>query len=287
MTGDGAAAARADAQARTAEGWRRLTAFFREGGRHLPEAIAAFEAAERMQRRAGVGDDLEATLLGLSLALRLRRTADDGRRAVVLAQELVNIGRRRHEEGAALAYRSSLEAAYRDLAGVETGDAALRAADQGIEACDRTLRLARTLRVPRVVPASQATKAALLLRRASLRPPGEEGRARRDAERLYEAALAAWPAEDLEGWAVVRLEMAEMWAASPSARGRAERLLEEAARALGRTENRYLQARAAAVRARLALAADRADALEAVEAAAAAYRALGLEREAREVEALV
>lgn len=287
MTDDGAAAARADAQARTAEGWRRLAAFFREGARHLPEAIAAFEAAERIQRRAGAADDLEATLLGLSLALRLRRTSDDGRRAVVLAQELVNLGRRRHGDAAALASRSSLEAAYRDLADVETGEAALHAADHGIEACDRTLRLARTLRVPRVIPASQATKAALLLRRASLRPAAEHGRARRDAERLYEAALAAWPAEDLEGWAVVRLEMAELWAASRSTRGRAERLLDEAARALGRTENRFLQARADAVRARLALAADQAGALDAVEAAAAAYRALGLEREAREVEALV
>lgn len=287
MTNDGAAAAQADARARTAEGWRHLTAFFREGGRHLPEAMAAFGAAEQIQRRAGAAEDLEATLLGLSLALRLRRTPEDGRRAVVLAQELVNLGRRRHGEAAALASRSSLEAAYRDLAGVETGDAALRAAHQGIEACDRTLRLARTLRVPRVIPAAQATKAALLLRRAALQPPGEGGRARRDAERLYEAALAAWPAEDLEGWAVVRLEIAEMWAASPSTRARAERLLEEAARGLGRTENRYLQARAAVVRARLALAADQADALDRVVAAAAAYRALGLEREAREVEALV
>jgi hypothetical protein len=279
--------ARAAAQARVAEGWRHLTAFFREGARHLPDAVAALEGAEQIQRRAGSADDLEATLIGLSLALRLRRTPEDGRRAVVLAQELVNLARRRHGEAGALAYRAFLEAAYRDLAAVETGEAAVRAVDQGIEACDRTLRLARTLRVPRVIPASRATKAALLLRRASVGPRDEGARARREAERLYKAALDAWPAEDLEGGAVVRLEVAEMWAASPSSLARAERLLAEAADVLGRTENRYLQARAAGVRARLSLAAGRADALDLVEGAAAAFRALGLEREAREVEGLV
>ncbi len=279
--------ARAAARERAAEGWRHLTAFFREGARRLPDALAALEDAERIQRRAGAADDLEATLAGLSLALRLRRTPEDARRAVVLAQELVNLARRRHGEASALAYRASLEAAYRDLAGVETGDAAVRAADRGIEACDRTLRLARTLRIPRAVPAAQATKAALLLRRAAFRPPEEGARARREAERLYTAALDAWPAEDLEGGAVVRLEMAEAGAASPASLARAQRLVDEAAEVLGRTGNRYLQARAAGVRARLALAAGRADALDEIEAAAAAFRALGCEREAREVEDLV
>ncbi len=277
----------AAAQERVAQGWRSLAAFFREGAHHLSDAVAALEDAEQIQRRAGSTGDLEATLMGLSLALRLRRTPEDGRRAVVLAQELVNVARRRHGDAAALAYRASLESAYRDLAEMETGDAAIRAADQGIEACDRTLRLARRLHVPRVIPASQATKAALVLRRASFRPPGERARARRDAERLYTAALDAWPAEDHEGRAVVRLEMAEMYAATPASLGRAERLLREAIDALGRTDNRYLQARAAGVRARLAFAAGHEDALDDVEHAAAAFRALGLEREAREVEGLV
>jgi hypothetical protein len=270
-----------------AQGWRSLAAFFREGARHLPDAVAALEDAEQIERRAGSTADLEATLTGLSLALRLRRTPEDGRRAVVLAQELVNLARKRHGDPAALAYRAALEAAYQDLAAVETGDAAIRAADQGIEACDRTLRLARTFHVPRVIPASQATKAALVLRRASFRPPDERARARREAERLYKAALDAWPAEDLEGGATVRLEMAEMYAVTPESRGRAERLVREAVDALGRTDNRYLRARAAGMQARLALAAGHADALDDLERAAAAFRALGLEREAREVEGLV
>ncbi len=278
---------RAAAQERVAQGWRSLAAFFREGTRHLPDAVAALEDGEQIQRRAGPTDDLEAILMGLSLALRLRRTPEDGRRAVVLAQELVNLARRRHGDPAALAYRAALEAAYRDLAAVETGDAAIRAADQGIEACDRTLRVARTLHVPRVIPASQATKAALLLRRASFRSQDERARARREAERLYKAALDAWPTEDLEGGATVRLEMAEMYAVSSESLGRAERLVREAADALGRTDNRYLQARAAGIQARLALAAGHADALDDIERAAAAFRALGLEREAREVEGLV
>ncbi len=278
---------RAVAQQRVAEGWRLLTAVFREGASHLPDAIAALEDAEQIQRRIGATDDLEATLMGLSLALRLRRTPTDGKRAVVLAQELVNMARRRRGDAAALPYRSSLEAAFRDLADIEAGEAAVRAVDQGIEACDRTLRLARTLRVPRVIPAAQATKAALLLRRASLRPPSERARLRRDADRLYGAALDAWPAEDVEGRAVVRLEMAEMWAGSRSARSRADRLVREATDALQRTENRYLLARAARARARLALAAGRADALDEIETAAAAFRALGWEREAQEVEGFV
>lgn len=86
---------------------------------------------------------------------------------------------------------------------------------------------------------------------------------------------------------MVRLEMAEAGAASPASLARAQRLVDEAAEVLGRTGNRYLQARAAGVRARLALAAGRADALDEIEAAAAAFRALGCEREAREVEDLV
>ncbi|HYM70393.1 MAG TPA: hypothetical protein VEZ44_12410 [bacterium] len=273
------------AQGRLAVGWRHLAAFFQEGARHLPEAVAAFREAERLQRRAGGGDALVNTLLGLSLALRLLRDPEEGRRAIVLAQELVNIVRRARGDQDALAYRGALEAAYRDLADVERDDAAIGAAEQGIEACDRTLHLARRLGVDAPVPAARATKAALLVRLAALR--GQvDARRRRDAERLFAAALAAWPERDIEGGAVVKCDFAEALAAGGDA-GRAELFAGEAADALRGAGNRYLQARAARAEARAALAAGRADALDRVVAAAAAFRALACEWDAGQVEAFV
>jgi len=270
-----------------AEGWSHLRAFFREGARHLPAAAAALREAENIQRRAGDQDALVATLLGLSLALRLGRDPAEMRRAITLVQEVVNLVRRQHGQAIALPYRSHLESAYKDLAGLETGKARTRFAEMGIEACDRTVRLARRLRVPGVIPPSQATKAGLLLLLAEPAAPDEAARLRRQAHRLYAAALDAWPPRDAEGKAAVQIEMVERLAPSLGSRLPVERLLHEATQALGRTGNRYLLARAARAQASLALAADRPDALDRLEAAAAAFRALGCEEEAREVERLL
>jgi hypothetical protein len=185
----------ATARTRAADGWRALRAFVTEGVRHLPAAVAAFEEAERLLRRSGappgganravdpggggsedvsprpVQIEAEGVLIGLSLALRLRRRPEDVRRAVVLAQELLNIVRRRSGEAAAVPLRAYLEDAYRDLADVTEGDAAVRAAEEGIEACDRTLALARRFHADDAVAHARATKA-LLLRRlaAAVRP---------------------------------------------------------------------------------------------------------------------
>ena len=275
-----------EAAAQVTEGWRHLAMFFREGARHLPPAVAAFRDAERAQRAAGGGEDLVNTLLGLSLALRLTRDPDEGRRAVVLAQELGNIMRRSRGDAGALPYRSSLEAAYRDLADVEQNGAAAAAAEEGIAACDRTLALARRLRLPGAVPASRATKAALVHRRGALGRPAEAARGRRDALRLFAAALDAWPARDVEGRAAVLCDYSEAVAEGRDP-PRAERLAADAADALGATPNRYLSARALRAQARAALAADRADALDLLAAAAAEFRALGCEWDARQVEGLV
>lgn len=278
---------RSIARERASDGWRHLAAFFRDGCGHLAPAIAALREAEQIGRRAASPADLEVTLMGLSLALRLRRDPEAGRQAVVLAQELVNLTRRQHGDLGGLPYRSHLEAAYRDLADLESGEGAARTARLGIKACDRTLRLARRLRVTQAVPASQATKAALLLRLAAVQPDPDLPRLRREAAKLYESALAAWSSRDAQGRAVMQLEMAEMLGADARTRGRADLLLRDAAAALEASCSRYLAARAAGVRARLALSAGRPEALDDVERAAAAFRALGCEREAQEVEALV
>jgi len=296
--------ARSTARARAADGWRALRAFFAEGARNLPAAIAAFEEAERRLRRpeanavgpepkrAGhheidAGGDVEGVLIGLSIALRLRRRPEDARRAVVLTQELLNIVRRRSGEAAAVALRAYLEDAYRDLAESTEDGEAVRAARQGIEACDRTLALARRFHAGDAVAHARATKA-LLLRRLAAVQPGADARALlREADRLTAAALAAWPARDAEGLAAFRADVAEglveRTRPRPSAVDRAEALLRQAERAVP-AENRYLAARVARARARVALAADRPDALDTLTAAAAAFRALGLAREAEEVE---
>ncbi len=281
---------RMPAGAPAAEGWHHLRAFFREGSRHLSVAVAALREAEQAQRRAGDQDGLMVTLLGLSLALRLGRDPAEVQRAVTLAQEVVNLAQRRAGEAVALSYRTHLEAAYKDLADVETGVARVRSANLGIKACDRTVRLARRLRVPSVIPSSQAAKAGLLVLLVPSRAPGEAVRLRRQAARLYAAALAAWPPRDVEGRAAVQIEMAERLAAgsgSGGLGGQAERLLREAAQALHHTDNRYLLALLARAQAREAVAAGRADALDHLEAAVAAFRALGCDREAREVEQLL
>jgi hypothetical protein len=279
------------ARARAADGWRALRAFFAEGARHLPEAIAAFEEAERLLRRAGaeveaVGD-IEGVLIGLSIALRLRCRPEDARRAVVLVQELLNIVRRRSGEAAAVALRAYLEDAYRDLAEVTGDGEAVRAAQDGLEACDRTLALARRFHAADAVAHARATKA-LLLRRLAAVEPGADARALlRDADRLTASALAGWPARDAEGLAAFRADAAEGLVEGtrprPSAVDRAEGLLRRAAGGVP-AENRYLAARVARARARIALAGDRPDALDAVTAAAAAFRDLGLTREAEKVE---
>ncbi|MHB8732275.1 MAG: hypothetical protein ACYDAB_10865 [bacterium] len=286
------------ARARAADGWRALRAFFAEGARHLPEAIAAFEEAERLLRRSGTGTarpggeadaggEVEGVLIGLSIALRLRRRPEDVRRAVVLAQELLNVVRRRSGEAAAVALRAYLEDAYRDLTEVTEDGEAARAAQDGIDACDRTLALARRFRAADAVAHARATKA-LLLRRLAAVQPGAGARALlREADRLATAALAGWPARDAEGLAVFRADVAERLVEGarprPSDLDRADGLARQAERTVP-AENRYLAARVARARARVALAADRPDALDAVAAAAAAFRELGLDREAEKVE---
>jgi hypothetical protein len=109
----------------------------------------------------------------------------------------------------------------------------------------------------------------------------------RQAGRLYTGALEAWPSRDAEGRAAAQIEMVERLAPHLGSRLGADRLLREATRTLAQTRNRYLLACAARVQARLALTAGRPDALDQLEAAVAAFRALGCEREAKEVEALL
>ena len=226
-------------------------------------------------------------LIGLSIALRMRRGADDARRAVVLGQELLNIVRRRSGEAAAVPLRAYLEDAYRDLAEVTEGENARRAAEEGIEACDRTLALARRFHVDDAVPHARGVKALLLRRLAAVRPEADARSLSREADRLTAAALSAWPAHDAEGLAAFQAEAAMALAAAgpprPAVLDRADDLLRRAARAVP-AENRDLGARVARARARVALAARRADALDAVTEAAAALRDLGRTREADEVE---
>ncbi len=274
------------AEERLAAGWRHLAAFFHEGRTHLAPAVAAFREAERLQRGAGGGEPLVNTLLGLSLALRLRRDADEARQAVVLAQELVNIVRRHRSAEDTLSYRRELDGAYRDLADVERGEEAAAAAEAGIEACDRTLTLARRLRATGAAPPAQATKAALLVRLDELRPGQGSPRRRGDALRLFATALDAWPERDVQGRAAAACDFAEALAAGREAE-RAVRIARDAALVLHDTGNRYLEARAARAEAHAALAAGRPDAVDLVVAAAASFRALECEWEARQVEALV
>ncbi|HLW47591.1 MAG TPA: hypothetical protein VKW09_07470 [bacterium] len=285
--------AHAAAGARAAEGWAVLRAFFTEGSRHLAPAVAAFEGAEQLLRRSGAGragggaEDVDAVLIGLSIALRLRRGEGDLRRAVVLAQQLVNVARRRSGEAAALPLRAYLEDAYRDFADHAQGDEAARAAEDGIEACDRTLALARRFRTDDGVAHARATKALLLRRLAVLRPGSDAPARLREADRLAAAALASWPARDPAGLAAFQADLAAALVAGerprPSAVDRAEALLRHAER-VAPAGDRYLAAKWAAARARVALAAGRPEALDAVTAASGAFRALGLDREAEEVE---
>jgi hypothetical protein len=289
------------AAARAADGWRELRAFFTEGAAHLGGAIAAFEDAERALRSAGgaahADAGFDAVLIGLSIALRLRRRPEDARRAVVLVQELLNVARRRSGEAAAVPLRAYLEDAYVDLAAVLEGGEAARAAEEGIEACDRTLALVRRFHADGAAAHARAAKSLLLRRLAGIRAeaprpagaPDTEGRTLlRDADRLAPAAIAAWPAGDADGLAAFLAETAFALAAPPkparAALDRAETLLRQAQRAAP-TGNRYLAARLARAAARAALAADRPDALDAIAGAAAAFRALGLDRDAAEVEA--
>jgi hypothetical protein len=280
------------AAARAAEGWAALRAFFAEGDRHLAPAVAAFEEAEQILRRPGSapgGDsaDFDAVLIGLSIALRLRRSEGDLGRAVVLVQQLLNVVRRRSGEAAAAPLRFYLEDAYRDLAEHARGDDAVRAVEEGVAASDRTLALARRFHVDAAVPHARAAKALLLRRRAALRPGPDAPGWLREADRLAASALEAWPARDAAGRASFEADLAVSLVDGPpprpSAVGRAETLLRQA----GRTappEDRYLAARLARARARVALAADQVDALDLVAAAVDAFRGLGLERAAQEVE---
>jgi hypothetical protein len=286
--------AHAAAGARAAEGWAALRAFFAEGAPHLARAVAAFEDAEQLVRRSPGGvraaaeaEDLDAVLIGLSIALRLRRGEGDLRRAVVLAQQLLNVVRRRSGEAAAVPLRAYLEDAYRDLAQYSGGDAAVSAAEEGVGACDRTLALARRFHAVGAVAHARATKALLLRRLTALRPEADAPARLREADRLITAAFDAWPSRDAAGLAAFQADVAAALVdgAAPRAAavGRAETLLRRAER-IAPPDDRYLAARLARARARVALAADRPDALDAVAGAAAAFRDLGLGREAEEVE---
>jgi hypothetical protein len=286
---------------RAADGWRALRAFFAGAPGGLPEAVSAFEDAERLLRRVaggGAAGDAEGILIGLSLALRLRRRPEDARRAVVLAQELLNTVRRTSGDEATLGLRAYLEDAYRDLARTLDGDAAAHAAEEGIEACDRTLALARRYHTEGPAAHARAVKS-LLLRTvaAAAAHPSAAGGGRerrgdvrallRESDRLAAAALAAWPATDAAGLAAFQADLADAIVQGAPPRvavlDRAGTLVRRAGAAVP-PDNRYLAALVARARARVALAGNRPDALDALAAAAAAFRELGLDREAREVE---
>lgn len=276
--------AREGIEALVGAGWRALSQFGARGRPALDEAVAAFRKAEPVLRSPRNDDALVVVVLGEALALRLSRRPEMVARAVIRAQELVNLSRRVHGEAASLRHHAQVELAWRDLADVDPAqrDSALAKA---LDLNGRTLKAAKTA-APDLIASETAIRADLLLRRARASSP-PDARTLRRAVSLYDGALRAWPRREEEGRGQVVLGLAESLVASGKSLDRAESLLRDALALFEQVENRVLEARARALLATLLARQDRDEALVHQERAVALYRDLQFPAQRREAERIL
>lgn len=250
-------------------GWAALRAFFSEGAAALERATLAFEAAESGVRAAGDPSLQLLWLLGFSTALRHSRRPEPMEEGLVRARELVNLAARMLGEEATVPYRNHVEAFYRDLADVlpATADEYLEA---GLDYSDRTVRLARRGGRDEWIAAAAASRGDLVLRAG--RPANR--RAIRRAIALYREARRRWPAGQCEGPAQACLGLAEALLYDGRA-GEAEGVITGALAVFRAGGDRYHEAAARLVLARVLFALDRTEALEEHAAAVILFKVLG------------
>ncbi len=262
-------------------GWSALRVFFSEGAEALQRATVAFEAAESEVRASGDSSRHILWLLGLSTALRHSRRPEPMEEGLARARELVNLTARILGEEATVPYRTHVEDFYRDLADVvpAQADGFLEA---GLDYSDRTMRLARRGRRDEWIAAAAASRGDLVLRAG--RPA--DRRAIRRAIALHKEARRRWPAGHRDGRAQVGLGYAETLLCDGRA-GEAEGIAREALAVFIAGGDRYHEAAARLILARVLFALDRSEALDEHAAAVALFRTLGCRWElARAQEAL-
>ncbi|MDR7535846.1 MAG: hypothetical protein QN183_05725 [Armatimonadota bacterium] len=259
------------------EGWAALRAFFAEGAAALTRALEAFRAAEAAVRAAGDPARLDAWLLGQATALRYTRQPEAMEAALARARELVNLVTRAQSEGAAVPYRTHVEAICSELADVVPAEAS-RYLEQGLAYSERTLRLARASRRAAWLAAAQASRGELLRRRAADR------RERARATAVHADARRRWPPEDRAGRAQAAVGYAEALVAAGRA-ARAEAVAREAIAVLAAGGDRYHEAAARLALARALAALDQPEAFDEQAAAVDLYRRLGCRWEQRRAEA--
>jgi len=262
-------------------GWVALRAFFSEGAAALERATIAFETAESEVRAAGDPSLQILWLLGLSTALRHSRRPEPMEEGLARARELVNLAARILGEEATVPYRTHVEALYRDLADVlpAAADGCLEA---GLDYSDRTLRLARRGGRDEWIAAAAASRGDLVLRVGRPR----DRRAIRRAIALFKEARRRWPAGQREGPAQACLGLAEALLYDGRA-GEAEGIIRSALAVFTAGGDRYHEAAARLILARVLFALDRTEALEEHAASVALFKALGCRWELAQAQAVM
>lgn len=261
-------------------GWVALRAFFQEGASALHQALDAFRQAEASVRASGNPMQQTLWLLGIATALRYTRNPESMDTALDRARELVNLTAREQGDDATIPYRTHVEAIARDLADVvpAQADAYL---DEAIAYADRTVRLARRAARDEWLAPALASRGDLMIRRA-----GGDRRGIRRGCSLLEEARRRWPARDAEGRAQASVRYAEALLAAGDA-GRAEHIAREALAGFQARGDRYHEAAARVVLARVLLALDRDEALDEQATAVALYRTLGCRWELKHAEGVL
>lgn len=257
------------------EGWAALRAFFAEGARALARARAAFHEAEAAVRAAGDPARLAAWLLGQATALRYTRQPEAMEAGLARARELVNLVTRAQSEGAAVPYRTHVEAICSELADVVPAEAS-HYLTEGLAYSERTLRLARASRRTAWLAAAQASRGELLRRR-----PDRRERAR--AVAMHADARRRWPPDDRVGRAQAAVGYAEALVATGQA-AKAEAVAREAIAVLAESGDRYHEAAARLALARALVALDQPEAFDEQAAAVQLYRRLECRWEQRRAE---
>lgn len=249
-------------------GWTALRDFFRQGRGALTRAIELLRSAEAGVRRSGAPTRMTLWLLALATALRYTRNPESMDEALERARELVNLVARAQDEAATIPYRTVVEGIYCDHADVVPAQAVASVA-AGLQYSDRTVRLARRVGRDDWLAAALASRGDLMLRHA-----GTDRRGIRRALTLHEEARRRWPARDHAGRAQAGLGYAAALLAAGEA-SKAELVARESLAAFAGCGDRYHEAGAHLMLARVLLALQRDDALDEQAAAASLFKILG------------
>ncbi|RJQ08226.1 MAG: hypothetical protein C4551_05675 [Bacillota bacterium] len=198
----------------TAQGWGYYRAAFTHGRKLWDYALAAFEQAEGLYRRANVTEGREGlaqALSGRATVLRSSGLPDAIREAVGLHREAIAILRELEAKEGLAEGLVNLALAYRDLVTVDPG--AGSELGEAVEACREALDISKETGRPEDRALAACTLADISALLARLDDDAYRERHLAEALGFYGQAEKLWQDNDRDGLALARMGLAEAYVA--------------------------------------------------------------------------